>query len=223
MTGVKFCGFVRAADVKEAVQLNVQAIGLVFYPNSARYVTAEQAKQLRQLIPSHIEAVGLFVNEEPQAVAQLARELRLDRLQLHGDETPDQCLHSAQLSGLPWWRGVRCSSTADLVHSFNAYVKADGFLIDSFSPAYGGTGKTFDWQLLQAAQVNFQPQQRQAIIMSGGLTAQNVQAAINAISPLAVDVSSGIQGANPREKDPELMSAFMQAVKIADAVAEKQV
>jgi phosphoribosylanthranilate isomerase len=209
MTQVKFCGFVRPQDVEAAVALGVHHIGLVFYANSPRALDVTSAKALAQLIPSTVETVGLFVNEQPQVIAQIALEVGLDRLQLHGDETAEQCLESARLTGLPWWRGVRCQVQADLVHSFQEFADADGFLIDSFSPLYGGTGKTFDWRLLQ----DLKSDQRKAIIMSGGLHAENVQEAIVSVRPMAVDVSSGIQGENPRVKDPARMAAFMAAVK----------
>jgi phosphoribosylanthranilate isomerase len=214
MTQVKFCGLVRPEDVRCAVELGVDAIGFVFYSQSPRALDLATAVSLKRLIPSHIETVGLFVNETPEVVAQVAKTVSLDRLQLHGDETPEQCQLCAELTGLPWWRAVRCRDRNDLVHSFSSYAAADGFLIDSYSPMYGGTGKTFDWQLLREPPASLQ----RSIIMSGGLEAQNVQLAISSVHPMAVDVSSGIQGVNPRVKDPAKMAAFMQAVKIANLV-----
>jgi phosphoribosylanthranilate isomerase len=217
MTQVKFCGFVRPGDVAYAVELGVSQIGLVFYAKSPRALDLATALALRQLIPSTVEAVGLFVNETAQNIAALAKQVKLDRLQLHGDETPAQCAQAARLTGLPWWRAIRCSSEADLIHSFKEYQGADGFLIDSYSSLYGGTGKTFDWQLLLNVQAQ-QPQWQAPIIMSGGLRAQNVGAAISAVRPQAVDVSSGIEAVgNPRAKDMALMTEFMTAVRSADA------
>ncbi len=217
MIQVKFCGFVRPQDIEVAVSLGVNQIGLVFYSKSARALDIASAKALSQLIPSSVETVGLFVNEQPHVIAQIAQQVGLDRLQLHGDETAAQCIESARLTGLPWWRGVRCQVQADLVHSFKEFAQTDGFLIDSYSPLYGGTGKTFDWHLLKQVMQDLPPKQRKAIIMSGGLHAENVQEAIVSVRPMAVDVSSGIQGDNPRVKDPARMAAFMAAVKLTES------
>lgn len=208
-TRVKFCGLVRPGDVDFAVALGVDAIGLVFYPRSPRSVSPDEAAALRRRLPSYVCAVGLFVNEPPERVRELTRAVGLDVVQFHGDESPEDC-EAATGGDFPYWRAVRMRSPADLLESCVRFKAAEAMLLDAFSEGYGGSGKRFEWSWIPA-------RRDRPVILSGGLDATNVKDAVLRVRPTAVDVSSGIQGADPRTKDASLMEAFMAAVIAADA------
>lgn len=213
-TRIKFCGLVRAEDVQIAVNLGVDAIGFVFYPPSSRFLRLGEASDLRSLLPSWVSAVGLFVDAEPELVLAHSRELGLDAVQFHGNETAQQCVGSL-LPGQPYWRAVRMRSANDLVISTAAHKNAEAFLLDAHTEGYGGSGEGFDWSWVPA-------KHSRPLIVSGGLDSTKVVKAIEYLRPVAVDVSSGIQS-RPREKDPTKMEAFVAAVLAADAQAMKRI
>lgn len=208
-TRIKFCGLVRPGDVDTAVALGVDAIGFVFYPRSSRHLTSEAAALLRRRLPSYVCAVGLFVNEAPERVREVSRAVGLDVIQFHGDETPETCALSAG-PALPWWRAVRMRGPSDLLESTDRFGQAEAMLLDAYSDGYGGSGKGFDWSWIPA-------RRDKPVILSGGLGPATVREAISIVRPMAVDVSSGIQGADPRTKDATLMEAFVAEVIAADA------
>ena len=212
-TRIKFCGLVRSEDVDAAVALGADAVGLVFYPRSPRALDTDEARRLRRRLPSFVRAVGLFVNDPPERIARVAHEVGLDVLQLHGDESPDACAEAAREAGdLPWWRAVRMRSPGDLIESRVAYAGAECLLLDAWSEGYGGSGHGFDWSWIAPQAVG-----STRCILSGGLGAEVVAEAIERVAPFAVDVSTGIQGASPREKDAAKMERFVAAVAAADA------
>lgn len=208
-TRIKFCGFVRANDVDDAVALGVDAIGFVFYPRSPRAIDALLAATLRRRLPSYVSAVGLFVNEDPAIVRQVGAAVGLDVIQFHGDETATQCRESLR-PGLPYWRAVRMRSSNDLLESSLRFDDAEAFLLDAFSDAFGGTGTRFDWSWIPTAR-------KAPLILSGGLDEHSVTQAIRQVSPTMVDVSSGIQGSDARCKDSDRMARFVAAVLAEDA------
>lgn len=208
-TRIKFCGFVRASDVDDAVALGVDAIGFVFYPRSPRAIDALLAATLRRRLPSYVSAVGLFVNEDPAIVRQVGAAVGLDVIQFHGDETATQCRESL-MPGLPYWRAVRMRSSNDLLESSLRFDDAEAFLLDAFSDAFGGTGTRFDWSWIPTAR-------KAPLILSGGLDEHSVTQAIRQVSPTMVDVSSGIQGSDARCKDSDRMARFVAAVLAEDA------
>ncbi len=221
-TRIKFCGLVRPEDVDTAVALGVDAIGFVFYPRSPRYVRCDEAAILRRLLPSWVIAVGLFVDAETEQVREHSRVVGLDVVQFHGDESPDDC-HAALATSTalsltvrkPYWRAVRMRSADDLITSVSRFGDAEAFVVDAWSDGFGGSGKTFEWSWV--------PRNREwSLILSGGLDADNVGAAIRQLAPVLVDVSSGIQGANPRVKDKTAMESFVAAVTTADAESTKR-
>ena len=208
-THVKFCGLVRPEDVDTAVALGVDAIGFVFYPKSPRCLDAAQAAALRRRLPSYVCAVGLFVNEPVSRVTETASQVGLDVLQFHGDETPEHCALAAS-DRLAYWKAVRMRGPGDLLESLARYGAAEALLLDSFSEGFGGSGLRFDWSWI--------PQQRgRPLVMSGGLDADTVGEAIARVRPMAVDVSSAIQGSDARMKDRAKMERFLAAVVCADA------
>jgi phosphoribosylanthranilate isomerase len=208
-TRIKYCGLVREADVDLAVALGVDAVGFVFYPRSPRCVDAAAAAALRRRLPSFVAAVGLFVNEPPQRVRAIAAQAGLDVLQFHGDEDEQACLASGG-DALPFWRAVRMRGPGDLLESIDRFGAAEALLLDAFSDGYGGSGQRFDWSWIPA-------QRSKPLILSGGLTAETVGEAIARVRPVAVDVSSGIQGPDARTKDAVKMRRFASAVLAADA------
>lgn len=208
-TRIKFCGFVRPADVDCAVALGVDAIGFVFYPRSPRALTVDQALALRRRLPSYVAAVGLFVNEAPETVRDTCTRIGLDVAQFHGDETPAHCRASLP-AGLPYWRAVRMRAAGDLLESAVRFEDAEAFLLDAFSEGFGGSGARFDWSWIPAARTA-------PLILSGGLDERSVAQAIRQVSPTMVDVSSGIQGTDPRCKDADRMARFVAAVLAEDA------
>lgn len=209
-TRIKFCGLVRAEDVDTAAALGVDAVGFVFYSRSPRHLEATQAAALRRRLPSWVSAVGLFVNEAPQRVKEVARQVGLDVIQFHGDETPADCSQASTAAGLPYWRAVRMRAPGDLLESMDRFGAAEAFLLDAFSEGYGGSGKRFDWSWVPT-------EHPRPLILSGGLDAGSVGEAIARARPSAVDVSSGIQGPDPRTKDKVAMERFVAAVIAADA------
>jgi phosphoribosylanthranilate isomerase len=198
MVRVKICGITNRDDALHAADCGADALGFVFYPASPRCVTAEQVAAIVADLPPFLIRVGLFVNEDPQRIRAIAGACRLDALQLHGDEPPPACV-------LPPYRvikGVRPRGVADLPGLADYPVAA--LLVDAAVPgAYGGTGQRADWELAR------QLAARQRTILAGGLTADNVAAAIGAVRPYGVDVSSGVEAA-PGRKDPAKVAAFIR-------------
>ena len=217
-TRIKLCGLSRPEDVDAAVAAGADAIGLVFYPPSPRNVSAVQAAALLQRLPPFVSSVGLFVNASLEQVTQVLAVAPVSMLQFHGDETPEQCARIAEATGRPFLRALRIrpeTQPADLLESGHQYREASplfgGLLLDTWSDAYGGTGKAFDWSLIPAEIAH-------QAVLSGGLNVQNVTDAVRRIRPHAVDVSSGIE-ASKGVKDAALMQAFVNAVRAGDAQA----
>lgn len=214
-TRIKFCGMTRVEDVDAAVQLGADAIGLVFYPASARFVEPSRAAALVRRLPPFVSAVGLFVNPAAAWVREVVRQVPLSMLQFHGDETPETCAVLAAAGGaLPWLRALAVpagSTPADLLELADRYAAARGVLLDTPSAAYGGSGRTFDWSCIPD---DLGPR----AVLAGGLNARNVADAVRRVRPFAVDVSSGIEAAGAKGvKDAAEMAAFAAAVRTADA------
>ncbi len=215
-TRIKLCGLTRAEDVAVAVACGADALGFVFYPPSPRHVSAEQAASLMAGLPPYVTTVGLFVNPSLEQVAEVLRSAPLSMLQFHGDETPQQCRDIAQAVGRPFMRALRVRpdmNREDLLE-FDLLYRASsplfaGLLLDTWSDAYGGTGKVFDWSLIPAEIAH-------QAVLSGGLNVQNVTDAVRQVRPHAVDVSSGIESVKG-VKDAALMRAFVSAVRAGDS------
>lgn len=223
-TRIKICGLTREEDVRAAVDAGADAIGLVFYPPSPRYVDLARAAELAEAAGPFVSVVGLFVNAEMEDVAHIAERVPLTMLQFHGDETPQHCTQTAQRCRLPFLRAARVRPGLDLVEFADQYRDAAGLLLDAFVEGYGGGGHVFDWTLIPPAwlasnhpspgtpNANGAPR----IVLSGGLNAQNVAGAIERVRPYAVDVSSGVEAAKG-VKDHARIAAFVRAVRSAEA------
>ena len=204
-TRIKICGLTRAEDVDAAVAAGADALGFVFYPASPRYVTPLQAAELARRVPPFIDLVGLFVNAEAAQVEAVCQQVPLNLLQFHGDETPAYCAQFAR----PWLRAARVKPGLDLVEFAAAFSQARALLLDAFVDGYGGGGHVFDWSLIP-------PDLPGHWVLSGGLHAGNVTAALEKLRPAAVDVSSGVE-VSKGIKDHDRITAFVAAVRAADA------
>lgn len=204
-TRVKICGITRAEDLDAAVAAGADAVGFVFYPPSPRHVGIEVAAKLAARVSPFVTRVGLFVNADPHEVDAAVATVGLDLLQFHGDEDGAACARS----GRPWIKAARVRPGLDLLEFAGRYAGARALLLDAFVEGYGGGGQTFDWSLIPRPLPL-------PVILSGGLTPGNVAAAIRAVRPWAVDVSSGVEAARGI-KDAGKIAEFMAGVRDADA------
>jgi phosphoribosylanthranilate isomerase len=198
---VKICGITRLEDALCAVEQGADAIGLVFYDQSPRNVSINQAIEIANHIPAFVSVVGLFVNAEPSFINEVITKAKIDLLQFHGDETPEECASYS----LPFIKAIRVKSDTNLVQYAKAYSAAKGLLLDAYTEGVaGGTGHVFDWNLIPK-------QLAKPIILAGGLKADNVAQAIQQVMPYAVDVSGGVE-ASKGIKDAAKIAAFMRQV-----------
>lgn len=210
MTRIKICGITRAEDALAAASSGADAIGLVFYQRSPRHVSIAQAKQLAGALPPFVSVVGLFVNADVAFVREVLANVPLDLLQFHGDETPEYCTQFDR----PYLKAIRVKAGVDLLQCASDFRSAKGLLLDAHVEGIpGGTGTSFDWALI--------PKQLPLpVILSGGLDAENVAAAIKQVRPYAVDVSSGVE-AGKGIKDAAKIVAFINEVKRVDSVRNR--
>ncbi len=201
---VKVCGITSEADGLAAAAAGVDAIGLMFFEESPRYITLEQAKKISSALPPHIMRVGVFVNAEESFINRALNECLLNILQFHGDETPEDCIRFPVMT----LKAFRVKGVETL-EQMKAYSTA-GFLLDAYSKvARGGTGEAFNWDLAVQANELGKP-----VFLAGGLTPDNVSEAVQKVQPFAVDVSSGVE-CEPGKKDPVKMQAFVESAKSA--------
>ena len=202
-TRIKICGITRAQDACAAAQAGADAIGLVFYPPSPRYLSSERAVELRDALPPFVQTVALFVNPDAAQVAQVLQRVRPAMLQFHGEETPEFC---AQF-GMPFVKACRVRPGIDALEYLRPFSRAAAWLFDSHVPEYGGVGESFDWSLVPATD--------KPVILSGGLSRDKVAEAIRRVRPWGVDVSSGVESAKGI-KDAAKIAAFIAEVRNAD-------
>ena len=216
-TRVKICGITRVEDGVAAAHAGADAIGLVFWSGTPRCVNFEQARAIVAALPAFVSVVGLFVDPQPEAVHAALAAVPLDLLQFHGDERPELCRSFAR----PYIKAVPVRPEIDLLQYAARFNTAHGLLFDAFEPGGlpGGTGTTFDWARLPPQLTD--PTTRR-LILSGGLTPQNVAAAVRQLRPWAVDVSSGVEiteaDGKPRKgvKSSTKIVAFIREVRNAD-------
>jgi phosphoribosylanthranilate isomerase len=202
---IKFCGLTNLPDAQLAVAAGAWAIGLIFWPRSPRRCTLEAAAEISGALRRRVEIVGVFVNPSLDELAGTAEAAQLSMLQLHGDEGPAFCSEAARRTGCKVMKAARVRSGADI--QALAPFHTDYHLLDSYLPGMpGGTGEVFSWELARAHSG------RVPLILSGGLTPDNVAEAITAVRPFAVDVASGVE-LRPGRKDPARLEAFAAAVR----------
>ena len=201
-TRIKICGITSVEDALAAARLGADAIGLVFYPPSPRYVEVEQAAEIAAALPPFVTTVALFVNADEQTIADVVSRVRIDLIQFHGNECKDYCgLHQR-----PYIKAVRMSDDVDLDKQLNDFSQARGLLLDTYKAGVpGGTGEQFNWDRVPAHVAD-------KIILAGGLTPENVKDAVAQVHPYAVDVSGGVESV-PGKKDIEKMARFIEAVR----------
>jgi len=204
-TRIKICGICSVEHALVAAEAGADAIGLVFYEPSPRYVTPSAARAIVAALPPFVSSVGLFVNPTDDYVRSVLDEVPLDLLQFHGDEAPEFCASF----GRRWIKAIRVRSNADIESAFENYRDSTGLLVDAFDPErYGGTGLSFDWSLI--------PDQRAlALVLAGGLNSANVATAVASVRPWGVDVSGGVEISKGR-KDASLIQEFIREVRRVD-------
>ncbi len=207
MTKIKFCGLTTLDDAERAVAAGAWAIGVIFWPRSPRRCELTAAAEIAAAVKRRVEVAGVFVNATLDHVAETADAVGLTMLQLHGDEGPAYCAETARRTGCKVIKAVRVRSRADV--QALASFHTDYHLLDSYTAEVpGGTGETFAWEIAGTHRGSI------PMILSGGLTAENVGDAIAALRPFAVDVASGVERA-PGVKDPGKLEAFAAAVRAA--------
>ncbi|MDT3423887.1 phosphoribosylanthranilate isomerase [Pseudomonas protegens] len=198
----KICGITRIEDALAAVAAGADAIGLVFYAKSPRAVNVQQARAIIAALPPFVTSVGLFVNASRCELGEILDAVPLDLLQFHGDESAADCEGYHR----PYIKALRVKAGDDIAAACLAYPRASGILLDTYVEGVpGGTGEAFDWSLVPQGL-------NKPIILAGGLTPDNVAAAIARVRPYAVDVSGGVEQGKGI-KDPAKIQAFMQAVR----------
>jgi phosphoribosylanthranilate isomerase len=208
MTRVKACGITNDADARLAVALGAWALGLIFWPESPRACPPEEAEAIGSELRRQVELAGVFVNATLDEVADQADRASLSILQLHGDEGPAYCREAARRTGCRVMKAVRVRGAGD-IDGLRAF-HTDLHMLDAYVPGTpGGTGESFNWDLARLHRGGV------PVVLSGGLTPDNVGQAIEVARPFAVDSASGTESA-PGRKDPARLTAFFRAVEAAD-------
>lgn len=203
-TRVKICGITRVEDALIAVAQGADAIGLVFYPPSPRYVTPAQAAEIVNALPAFITVVALFVDASRADVEAVLSQVNIDLIQFHGQETADEC----RQYGKSYMKAIRVKSDTNLVQYMTEYSDAKALLLDTYAEGVpGGTGQVFDWTVIPK-------NLSKPIVLAGGLDAENVEQAIRQVKPYAVDVSGGVEF-KKGIKDAAKIAAFMRGVSNA--------
>ncbi len=209
---VKFCGITSIEDRDSAIITGADAIGLVFFKDSPRFVTLEKAERIVKDMPPFVSVVGVFVNEDLGFIEECVERCALNAVQIHGDEDVKYCLKfkSLKLKGVKLIKGIRVKDRESLAAIEDC--PADGFILDAYKKGlYGGAGEGFDRSLAIIAN-----EYGRNIIISGGLNPDNVYDIIKEVRPYGVDVSSGIES-SPGRKNIELMELFIEQVRRAEA------
>jgi len=202
---VKICGITNWTDARRAMEGGADLLGFNFYAGSPRYIPPAKARRIVRRLPKRISAVGIFVNETEEKMLEIARAVGLDYLQLSGEESPEMVARLER--SVPVIKGVRVRKPFRAAQ-LAPFKRASALLLDGFDRRLrGGTGKTFDWEIARRAK------HYGRIFLAGGLTPQNVGAAIRAAKPYAVDVCSGVEW-KPGKKDPQRLSDFLRAAGV---------
>ena len=213
-TRAKICGITRVQDIKAVVDAGADAIGFVFFPPSPRSVNKAEAIALVQVVPPYVQVVGLFVNATADEIAEILKDVHLDILQFHGDESPEQCQQIANHVRRRWYKAIQVkpdATSAEMIETIQQYqqVGASAMLLDAWHPELkGGTGHRFDWTQFPKLDI--------PLILAGGLTPENVEDAIHTTGAYAVDVSGGVESSKGI-KDQQLIERFMQGVQRGSA------
>jgi phosphoribosylanthranilate isomerase len=201
---VKICGITNINDAMAAVEFGADALGFVFFQGSPRYISPDAAAEIIRKLPSFATTIGVFVDEKTSQIEKTIAATGIDVIQLHGDEPPEACTFSRRII-----KAIRVKSLASLDPLVHYQDKVSAFLLDSFSPnSFGGTGQKFNWDIATYAK------QFGKIILSGGLTPDNIIEAVKQVGPYGVDVSSGVE-LTKGKKDHDKMRLFIERAKAA--------
>lgn len=196
----------REEDAVAAVDFGADAVGMLFYDRSPRYVSNTRAAAIADSVKEkeqECQVVGLFVDADEQSIREVLADVAVDILQFHGNESQTFC----KSFGLPFWKTVRAKEAAGLPEMIAAYPDAAGILLDTWHPTQaGGTGQTFDWTMLDGLEM------QQHLILAGGLNPDNIREAVESVKPWAVDVCSGVEE-SPGIKSRALMQQFIEEVQ----------
>jgi phosphoribosylanthranilate isomerase len=206
------CGTTNGEDARAAVQAGVDAIGFIFVEKSPRFIAVQKAREIIADLPPFVDPVGVFVDRDLQEMTEIAKEVGLSYLQLHGNEDPGYCLQAARMTGtckvIKAFRVGEHSRPIDFV-KYNNVVQ--GFLLDTYVKGQaGGTGATFDWQLVERLDL------QRPVILAGGLKPENILEAIRAVRPYGVDVNSGVE-ISPGIKDQAGLCELIRRVRLAES------
>jgi len=200
-TRVKICGITNVEDALTAVEQGADAIGLVFYPPSPRYVSLEKAVEIVNALPAFVTVVALFVDATKDAIEAVLSQVKIDLIQFHGNESVEEC----RRYGKAYMKAIRVKTDTNLVQYAADYSDAKALLLDTYTEGVpGGTGQVFDWALIPKDLTK-------PVVLAGGLDAENVALAIRQVKPYAVDVSGGVEF-KKGVKDAAKIAAFMRGV-----------
>jgi phosphoribosylanthranilate isomerase len=209
-TRIKICGLTTELDIQTALDLQIDAVGLVFYVPSPRYIQPMRAGQIMAESKGLVQHVGLVVDPTDELVDEITKHCQIDIWQFHGNESAARC---QQIAGTtPWIKAARIDENFQLDEFCLQYRDAHAWLLDAVVEGYGGGGKTFNWEFIPSVWIK---ENAHRVVLSGGLSAANVADAIHHFRPLAVDVSSGVE-ISKGQKDPVLMKNFVTQVRSTD-------
>ena len=207
MVKVKVCGITNVEDALKAAFYGAWAVGLIFTKKSQRYISPSRARKVIEALPPFVTPVGVFLDQPEGAVRDICHFTRINTVQFHGDESPVYCKRFKDFKIIKAFR-IGDFFPADLIQKY----KVDGFLLDTYDDqTAGGTGKTFNWEVLKGHKID------KPLILSGGLTPENLRSAISAVTPYAVDVSSGVEQ-SPGIKDARKIRAFFDASQFSTVI-----
>lgn len=201
-TRIKICGINHRDDALKAVEFGADAIGIIFVEKSPRYTSLTEARVIAESMPPFVTVVGLFMDSSAKEVKDALKVVPLNLLQFHGDESPEYC----DQFGMPYIKVLRMRENVNVVAFAQDYPNAAGILLDTYKKGVGGgTGHTFDWNLIPK-------DVPLPLILAGGLTPENVASAVETVKPYAVDVSSGVES-EPAIKDHKKIEQFIKEVQ----------
>ena len=204
---VKICGITIPEQATAIAALNIDALGFILYKESPRYIKPDKIRSIINILPPFVKTVGVFVNESLENLRKIMLETGLDLAQLSGDESSNYCRQLSEL-GINWIRAFRIRNSADLEQT--SHFQTNFVLLDAWSDdAFGGTGKTFSWDLIDKLPNRFE------IILAGGITIDNVANAIKTVQPYGIDISSGVEE-SPGIKSIEMVKTLLKQIKMSE-------